>query len=56
MILAARWFPQGKQAFVIGTIITIGLLGGVVAQAPFALLTEALGWRMSSPQQRQRSR
>lgn len=43
--LATRWFSSHRLAFVIGVIITIAMLGGVVAQTPFALLTEFLGWR-----------
>jgi len=43
--LATRWFSSHRLAFVIGVIITIAMLGGVVAQTPFALLVEWLGWR-----------
>jgi MFS family permease len=43
--LATRWFSSQRLAFVIGIIITIAMLGGVVAQAPFTLLAQALGWR-----------
>lgn len=45
MMLIARWFPKEKQAFVTGMVITIGLLGGVVAQTPFSYLATALHWR-----------
>lgn len=45
MILVSKWFPPQKQAFVIGMVITIGMLGGVLAQSPFSLLAEALTWR-----------
>jgi MFS family permease len=43
--LATRWFSSHRLAFVIGIIITIAMLGGVVAQTPFALLVQFLGWR-----------
>jgi len=45
MILIARWFPQRKHAFITGMVITIGMLGGVIAQYPFSLLAELLSWR-----------
>ena len=43
--LATRWFSSQRLAFVIGIIITVAMLGGVVAQTPFTLLAQALGWR-----------
>ncbi|MGD9153248.1 MAG: MFS transporter [Gammaproteobacteria bacterium] len=43
--LASRWFPPKKLALVSGCIVTFAMLGGVVAQAPMELLTEAFGWR-----------
>ncbi len=43
--LASRWFPSHRLAFVIGIIVTIAMLGGVVAQTPFTLLANTLGWR-----------
>jgi len=45
ILLAARWFPPKKQAFVIGIIITIAMLGGLVAQTPLSLLSDSIGWR-----------
>ncbi len=45
MILIARWFPLKKRAFVIGVVITVGMLGGVLAQTPFSLLAEHFTWR-----------
>ncbi len=45
MILVSRWFPSGKQAFVVGIVVTVGMVGGVVAQSPFSMLAEALTWR-----------
>lgn len=45
IMLISQWFPKEKQAFIVGLMITIGMLGGVVAQLPFSLLAEALTWR-----------
>jgi MFS family permease len=43
--LASRWFPPKKLALVSGCIVTFAMLGGMVAQAPMELLSEAFGWR-----------
>ncbi|MDQ2995382.1 MAG: MFS transporter [Pseudomonadota bacterium] len=43
--LASRWFPPKKLAFAVGLIITMGFVGGSIAQNPMTLLTEAIGWR-----------
>jgi MFS family permease len=43
--IASRWFPPHKMAFVTGIIVTIAMLGGLVAQTPFAILTHHIGWR-----------
>lgn len=45
MTLVSRWFPPKKQAFVIGIVITIGMLGGVLAQSPFSYLAMRFSWR-----------
>lgn len=42
--LASRWFKAQQQGFVIGLIITIALLGGLVAQTPLTLLVKQIGW------------
>lgn len=47
MMLIARWFPKNKQAFIVGLMITMGMLGGVVAQRPFSILSEWYGWRQA---------
>ncbi|MBM3198109.1 MAG: MFS transporter [Chlamydiae bacterium] len=46
MILASSWFGK-KSSFVMSIMITIGLLGGVLAQVPFSLVTEYVGWRQT---------
>jgi MFS family permease len=44
--LASRWFSPHHMAFVTGVVVTFAMLGGLVAQAPFAWLAEVLGnWR-----------
>jgi MFS family permease len=43
--LATRWFPSQRLALVIGVVVTVAMMGGVVAQTPFILLVQALGWR-----------
>lgn len=43
--LASRWFPAKRMALVSGLIVTMAMLGGWVAQAPFTTLVEWLGWR-----------
>ena len=44
--IASRWFPPSRMALVTGMVVTMAMLGGLVAQTPFALLTAVLGhWR-----------
>lgn len=46
--LASRWFPPQKMAFVTGVVVTMAMLGGLVAQTPFTMLTHYLGsWRQA---------
>lgn len=46
--IASRWFPPHRMAFVTGVVVTMAMLGGMVAQTPFAILTHALGsWRQA---------
>ena len=45
--LASRWFPKDKMAFVSGIIVALGMVGGIISQAPFTYLVEVLGWRMA---------
>ena len=46
--LASRWFPPERMAFITGLMVTMAMLGGMVAQTPFTLLIDALGWRIAS--------
>jgi len=43
--LASRWFPPSKMAFVTGVVVTMAMLGGLVAQTPFEVLSHWIGWR-----------
>lgn len=43
--LISRWFPPRRMALVIGLTVTLAMLGGMVAQTPLTLLTDAMGWR-----------
>ncbi len=45
MLLCSRWFPARWHALVMGVMLTMGLLGGVIAQTPFSLLAQAFSWR-----------
>ncbi len=45
MRLIALWFPSHRHALVVGLMMTVGLLGGVVAQAPVVFLLSILDWR-----------
>ncbi len=45
MQLAARWLPPKRLALGIGLIITIIMLGGIIAQTPLTLLIKNIGWR-----------
>lgn len=43
--IASRWFPPSKMALVTGIVVTVAMLGGLVAQTPFAVLSHMIGWR-----------
>ena len=43
--LASRWFPPHKLAFVVGLIVTFAMVGGMIAQTPFAIAINHFGWR-----------
>ena len=45
MTLIARWFPEKKQPFIVGLVVTIGMLGGVIAQSPVSYIASILSWR-----------
>src|SRR3990167_69395 len=44
--IASRWFAPHHMAFVTGVIVTMAMLGGLMAQTPFELLINYIGnWR-----------
>ncbi len=43
--VAALWFPAQYFALFSGLAMMMGLLGGILGQAPFRLVVEALDWR-----------
>lgn len=43
--LASRWFKPSQMAAVVGCVVTVAMLGGVVAQTPFVWLMNHFGWR-----------
>lgn len=44
--IASRWFPPRRMALVTGVVVTMAMLGGLMAQTPFTLLVDHLGnWR-----------
>lgn len=45
VVLVSHWFPPRRQAFVIGSVVTMAFAGGMMAHTPFALLNELFGWR-----------
>ncbi len=45
--IVSRWFPPRRMALVIGLIVTMAMVGGMVAQTPLTLLTDHLGWRQA---------
>lgn len=45
--IASRWFPPQRMAFVTGAIVTMAMLGGMLAQYPLTKLVLYLGWRES---------
>ncbi len=45
MMLVAAWFPPRRFAAASGLLMVGGMLGGVVGQAPLALLVRDIGWR-----------
>lgn len=47
VVLVSHWFPPGRQAVVIGSLVTMAFIGGMMAHTPFAYLNELLGWRQA---------
>ena len=45
--LLASWFPPQRFAYVAGLMVSVGLLGQMLAATPLALMAQSLGWRNS---------
>ena len=45
MAVAGLWFPAQRFALLSGLAMMMGMLGGVIGQAPLRLVVEALDWR-----------
>ena len=45
--LATRWFAPKELSLVTGVAVSMGMLGGILAQTPFHLLVQAIGWRQA---------
>src|SRR3990167_10415983 len=45
--LIVYWFPKQRFTFYSGILLTIGILGAIVGEVPFAYLVEVFGWRNS---------
>ena len=47
LALAARWFPKKRFTMLAGLTMFFGMMSGVLAQAPLAILVQNYGWRAS---------
>lgn len=47
MKVASRWFEPRHMALAAGVVVTLGMLGGLIAQTPLTLLTQKFGWRFA---------
>ena len=47
LALLAAWFPVDRFAFLSGMVVSVGVLGNLLAATPLALLTQTMGWRGS---------
>ncbi len=45
--IASRWFPSKQMALVTGVVVTIAMMGGMLAQYPLTKLVILIGWRDS---------
>ncbi|MFM8454521.1 MAG: MFS transporter [Gammaproteobacteria bacterium] len=45
MKLISQWFSNKKSGLVSGVVVSVGILGGVISQAPFSYLVSSFGWR-----------
>ena len=45
LTIAGYWFAPKRFALLSGILMTVGMLGGILGQAPLRLLVEQIGWR-----------
>ena len=45
MKLAANWFPPRKFSFLVGLMVTTGMIGSMIGETPLAILVDSIGWR-----------
>src|SRR5829696_2101211 len=45
MVVISRWFPPDRFSTLTAMVLSIGLLGNLVATTPLAWATQAVGWR-----------
>jgi MFS family permease len=45
--LIAAWFPKKRFTGMVGLLMTFGMLGGVIGEAPLSRVVEYIGWRES---------
>lgn len=45
MIVISRWFPPDRFSTLTGIVLSVGLLGNLLATTPLAWGTELIGWR-----------
>lgn len=47
LALFSAWFPANRFAFLSGTVVSVGVMGNLLAATPLAILSQAVGWRGS---------
>src|SRR3954449_12202091 len=45
MVVISRWFPPDRFSTLTAMVLSIGLLGNLVATTPLAWASQAIGWR-----------
>lgn len=45
LTIAGYWFPPSRFVMLSGIVTTVGMLGGMLGQAPLRLAVESTGWR-----------
>ena len=45
MVVISRWFPSDRFSTMSGWVLSIGLIGNLLATTPLAWAAEAVGWR-----------